>query len=214
MSSERRRRGLLLVVSSPSGAGKTSLTRRLLADHADLMLSVSMTTRAPRPGEQDGREYHFVSPETFERTKSEGGFLEWAEVHGNRYGTPAAPVEAALASGRDVIFDIDWQGARQVTQAVPEDVVRVFILPPSMDDLSRRLHARAQDAEAVIRKRLDGAKAEIARWGDYDYVIVNEDFDRAYAELAHVLHAERLRRIRNPWLTAFVGDLLGQPLAW
>jgi len=214
MSSERLRRGLMLVVSSPSGAGKTSLTRRLLADHADLFLSISMTTRPPRPGEAEGREYHFVSRATFDEMAAAGDFLESAEVHGNAYGTPRGPVDEALAAGRDVIFDIDWQGAKQITSAAPDDVARVFVLPPSMFDLSRRLRARAQDAEAVIRKRLTNAKPEIAMWSDYDYVIVNQDFDGAYADLAHIYHAERLRRTRNPWLAGFVDDLMTQPLDW
>ena len=212
MSSERPRRGLMLVVSSPSGAGKTSLSRRLLADHADLVLSISMTTRSPRPGEADGREYHFVDRARFDAMIDAGEFLEWAEVHEHCYGTPKAPVDAALAAGQDVIFDIDWQGARAVTASAPDDVARVFILPPSMTDLSRRLHARAQDAEDVIARRLGRAKGEIAMWGDYDYVILNQDFDLAYAELAHIYHAERLRRVRNPWLAPFVADLIEQPL--
>jgi guanylate kinase len=212
MSSERPRRSLMLVVSSPSGAGKTSLSRRLLADHADLVLSISMTTRPPRPGEADGREYHFVDRTAFFAMAGAGEFLEWAEVHEHCYGTPRAPVDAALAAGQDVIFDIDWQGARSVAAAMPDDVVRVFILPPSMTDLARRLHARAQDAEDVIARRLGRAKGEIAMWGDYDYVILNDDFDGAYAELAHVYHAERLRRTRNPWLGPFVADLIEQPL--
>jgi guanylate kinase len=212
MSNERPRRSLLLVVSSPSGAGKTSLSRRLLADHADLVLSISMTTRAPRPGEANGREYHFISNEAFARMAAAGEFMEWAEVHEHSYGTPKAPVMQALATGRDVLFDIDWQGARSITAAAPSDVVRVFILPPSMADLSRRLHARAQDSEEVIGRRLSRAKGEIAMWGDYDYVILNDDFDGAYAELAHVYHAERLRRDRNPWLASFVADLVSQPL--
>jgi guanylate kinase len=212
MSSERPRRSLMLVVSSPSGAGKTSLTRRLLADHGDLVLSISMTTRSPRPGEVDGREYHFVDRARFFAMVDAGEFLEWAEVHEHCYGTPRAPVDQALARGHDVIFDIDWQGARSVTAAAPDDVVRVFILPPSMADLARRLHARAQDAEDVISRRLGRAKGEIAMWSDYDYVILNEDFDLALAELGHVYHAERLKRARNPWLAPFVADLIEQPL--
>jgi guanylate kinase len=212
MSSERPRRSLMLVVSSPSGAGKTSLTRRLLADHGDLVLSISMTTRSPRPGEVDGREYHFVDRARFFAMADAGEFLEWAEVHEHCYGTPKAPVDQALAAGHDVIFDIDWQGARSVTAAAPMDVVRVFILPPSMADLSRRLHARAQDAEDVISRRLGRAKGEIGMWSDYDYVILNEDFDLALAELGHIYHAERLKRSRNPWLAPFVADLIEQPL--
>jgi len=214
MSSERRRsrRGLMLVISSPSGAGKTSLSRRLVADHADLSLSVSATTRGPRPGEEDGREYHFVSPETFEQMVAEDAFLEWADVHEHRYGSPKAPVMAAVAAGQDVLFDIDWQGAQAVAASAADDVVRVFILPPSMAELSRRLHARAQDAEDVIQRRLGRAYDEIRRWGEYDYVILNEDYDAAYAELAHIYHAERLKRARNPWLTPFVRGLLSERL--
>jgi len=202
----------MLVVSSPSGAGKTSLSRRLLADHGELVLSISMTTRSPRPGEADGREYHFVDRAKFFAMAEAGEFLEWAEVHEHCYGTPRDPVDAALAAGHDVIFDIDWQGARAITTAAPDDVVRVFILPPSMADLSRRLHARAQDAEDVIGRRLGRAKGEIAMWGDYDYVILNQDFDLALAELGHIYHAERLKRVRNPWLAPFVADLIEQSL--
>jgi len=214
MSSEARgaRRGLLLVISSPSGAGKTSLSRRLVADHPDLALSVSATTRGPRPGEQDGREYHFVTPDAFAALVKDDAFLEWAEVHEHRYGSPKAPVMAAVEAGQDVLFDIDWQGAMSIAASAPEDVVRVFILPPTMADLSRRLHARAQDAEDVIQRRLDRAYGEIRMWGEYDYVILNEDFDLAYAELAHIYHAERLKRARNPWLRGFVNGLLDEKL--
>jgi guanylate kinase len=212
MSNERSpRRGLLLIVSSPSGAGKTSLCRRLMADHADLVLSISVTTRQPRPGEVDGREYHFVSPETFQEMVAQDLLLEWAEVHGARYGSPRAPVEAALASGRDVLFDIDWQGARDVAIKAGRDVVRVFVLPPSIKELRRRLYARAQDKPEVIERRVEKAKSEIEHWGDYDYVIVNDDFDRSYADLAHIYHAERTRRDRNGWLKGYVGDLLEEP---
>jgi guanylate kinase len=214
MSSEhlRQRRGLLLAISSPSGAGKTSLSRRLVADHADLELSISATTRGPRPGEQDGREYHFVNASQFQTLITDDAFLEWAEVHEHRYGSPKAPVMAAIEAGKDVLFDIDWQGAMSIAASAPGDVVRVFILPPSMADLSRRLHARAQDADDVIERRLGRAYGEIAMWGEYDYVILNEDFDVAYAELAHIYHAERLRRARNPWLRGFVQALLAERL--
>ena len=214
MSSEtqRGRRGLLLVISSPSGAGKTSLSRRLVADHPDLALSTSATTRSPRPGELDGREYHFVTPQAFDCLVKDDAFLEWAEVHEHRYGSPKAPVMAAVEAGRDVLFDIDWQGAMSIAASAPGDVVRVFILPPTMADLSRRLHARAQDAEDVIQRRLGRAYGEISMWGEYDYVILNEDFDVAYAELAHIYHAERLRRPRNPWLRDFVKGLLEEKL--
>ena len=206
------RRGLMLVVSSPSGAGKTSLSRRLLGDHDALELSISCTTRGPRPGEQDGREYHFIDRPKFDAMIEQDAFLEWADVHEHRYGSPTAPVMAALAAGRDVLFDIDWQGARMVAASAPQDVVRVFILPPTMADLKRRLHARAQDAEDVIERRLGRAKGEIEKWTDYDYVIVNEHFDQAFAELAHIYHAERLRRVRNPGLEPLVQALLNEPL--
>ncbi len=202
------RRGLMLVISSPSGAGKTSLSRRLVADHAELDLSVSCTTRNPRPGEQEGREYFFIDRSDFDARIADDAFLEWAEVHDNRYGTPRAPVLETLEGGRDVLFDIDWQGAAQVAAGAPADVVRVFILPPTMIDLRRRLVARAQDGAEVIGRRLERAPGEIARWGDYDYVLVNDDFDQAYADLAHVYHAERLKRGRNPWLGGFVAGLL------
>ncbi len=206
------RRGLMLVISSPSGAGKTSLSRRLVADHADLELSVSCTTRGPRPGEKDGREYHFVDRAAFDRDVEQNRFLEWAEVHEHRYGSPAAPVMQALSEGRDVLFDIDWQGARQIAASAASDVVRVFILPPTMADLKRRLNARAQDAADVIERRLGRSKGEIEKWTDYDYVIVNEDFDLAYAELAHIYHAERLKAARNPWLVPFVNSLMDEPI--
>ncbi|MFN3514246.1 MAG: guanylate kinase [Phenylobacterium sp.] len=207
---ETQRRGLLLLVSSPAGAGKTSLSRRLVADHSDLTLSISCTTRSPRPGEEEGREYFFLDRALFEERIDAGHFLEWAEVNGNLYGTPAEPVEAALSAGKDVLFDIDWQGAKQIAEAMPDDSVRVFILPPAWDDLSRRLHARAQDSEEVIRQRLALGKEEIAHWGLYDYVIVNKNFDRAYADLAHIYRAERLKPGRNVWLPEFVEGLLAE----
>ncbi|MGQ3016771.1 guanylate kinase [Phenylobacterium sp.] len=206
------RRGLMLLISSPSGAGKTSLSRRLVADHAELELSVSATTRDPRPGEEDGREYHFVDRATFDRMVLDDAFLEWANVHEHRYGSPAQPVMDALGLGRDVLFDIDWQGAAQIAQKAPDDVVRVFILPPSMAELSRRLHARAQDREDVIQRRLGRAYGEIERAVDYDYVIINDDYDRAYADLAHIYHAERHKRVRNPGLRDFVQRLLDERL--
>jgi guanylate kinase len=211
MSSERMRRGVMLVLSSPSGVGKTSLSRRLVADHADLDLSISMTTRGPRPGEHHGREYFFVTDDAFTRHIDAGDFLEWAEVHRHhRSGTPKTAVMEALAAGHDVMFDVDWQGARAIAAASPEDTVRVFILPPSMDEMVRRIHARAGDSDEMIRRRLETAREEFTKWGEYDYVIVNDDFDHAYAELAHIYHAERLRRSRNPWLAGFVSDLMDQ----
>ena len=212
MSSERPRRGLMLVVSSPSGAGKTSLSRRLVADHSDLVLSVSATTRAPRPGEEDGREYHFLDRARFDAMVAEGAFLEWAEVHEHRYGTLRVQVAEALAAQHDVLFDIDWQGAARIASAAPDEVVRVFILPPTMEDLGRRLHARAQDAEDVIQRRLGRAYGEIERWDEYDYIIVNDNFDRAYEDLLHIYGAERLKRARNPWLSPFVTGLLAEKL--
>ena len=210
MDAERARRGLLLVISSPSGAGKTSLSRRLIAEHPQLSLSISCTTRAPRPGEKDGREYHFVSPDAFDARVRDQAFLEYANVHEHRYGTPREPVEAALQAGRDILFDIDWQGAMSIAAGMREDVVRVFVLPPSMAELSRRLHARAQDAEDVIERRLDRAAGEIRMWAEYDYVLVNEDLDATYTELVRIYHAERLKRGRNLWLAPFVETLLGE----
>jgi guanylate kinase len=208
MSNERQRRGLMLVISSPSGVGKTSLSRRLVADHADLALSISMTTRDPRPGEREGREYHFVSRDQFMAEVTAGAFLEWAEVHGDYcYGTPKAPVMASLGAGQDVLFDIDYQGARSIYAAAPEDTVRVFILPPSIAEMARRIHARAGDSDEMIRQRLETAKVEFTMWPEYDYVLLNDDFDRAYVDLAHIYHAERLRRDRNPWLGGFVQGL-------
>jgi guanylate kinase len=206
----RKRRGLLLIVSSPSGAGKTSLSRRLVADHADLELSISATTRPPRPGEEHGREYLFVSDAEFQAMVERDDFLEWANVHGYRYGTPRAPVVAALEAGKDVLFDIDWQGAEQIAGSLPADAVRVFILPPSMHELARRLHARAQDSQKVIEGRLERAYGEIAQWRAYDYVVVNVDYDHAYADLAHIYHAERLKRDRQTWAEPFVETLLAE----
>lgn len=198
---------MMLLVSSPAGAGKTSLSRRLVADHGDLMLSISCTTRAPRPGEEEGREYFFIDRSTFKARVEAGDFLEWAEVNGNLYGTPKAAVMAALEAGHDVLFDIDWQGAAQIQTAAPNDSVKVFILPPSWSDLARRLHARAQDSEEVITKRLILGREEITHWAEYDYVIVNKSFDRAYADLGHIYRAERMKPGRNPWLPDFVKGL-------
>jgi guanylate kinase len=208
----RKRRGLLLLISSPSGAGKTSLSRRLVADHADLALSISATTRPPRPGEENAREYYFVSDAEFDRMIENAELLEWAMVHEYRYGTPRAPVMAALDDGKDILFDIDWQGAKSIAENAPEDSVRIFILPPSMHELSRRLHARAQDSVPVIEGRLRRAYDEIAQWALYDYALVNVDYDHAYADLAHIYHAERLKRERQSWLAEFVSRLLDEKL--
>ncbi len=204
---ETTRRGLLLLMSSPAGAGKTSLSRRLVADYADMVLSISATTRAPRPGEEEAREYYFKTREQFQAMIDAGELLEWAEVNGNCYGTPKAPVMAALDAGKDVLFDIDWQGAQQVAEKTPQDSVRVFVLPPSWSDLSRRLHARAQDSEEIINQRLALGQREIQHWNEYDYVIVNKDFDRAYADLIHIYRSERMKPGRNPWLPGFVAGL-------
>ena len=211
MSNEHTpRRGVLLIVASPSGAGKTSLCRRLMADHGGLELSVSMTTRGIRPGEVADRDYHFVSDEEFQRLIDEDAFLEWADVHGSRYGSPRAPIDKALAEGRDVLFDIDWQGADQVARQCPEDAVRVFIMPPSLEELRRRLVTRSQDADDVIERRIQNAKGEIEHCDAFDYVFVNDDFDRSYAELAHIYHAERSRRFRNVWVADYRDGLLGE----
>ena len=207
---ETTRRGLLFLVSSPAGAGKTSLTRRLVADHSDLTLSISATTRAPRPGDEEGREYYFKTRSEFERMIADGEFLEWAVVNGQYYGTLNAPVMAALEAGHDVLFDIDWQGAKQIAEKAPDDSVRLFILPPVWDDLERRLRARAQDTEETIAQRLALGREEIVHWAAYDYVIVNKNFDRAYADLGHIYRAERMKPGRNPWLPDFVAGLLAE----
>ena len=206
-SDERRRRGLLFVISSPSGAGKTSLSRRLLAQHPDIMLSVSATTRAPRPSETDGVDYFFLDEDEFKRRAREGEFYEWAKVHGHRYGTPKEPVLETLDEGRDVLLDIDWQGAQQLLLERDSDVVSVFILPPSMTELEARLRKRAQDRDDVIQTRLAGAWKEITHWAEYHYVLVNEDFDQTAADLECILQAERLQRVRQPWLADFVRKL-------
>ena len=204
------RRGVLLIVASPSGAGKTSLCRRLMADHGGLELSVSMTTRAIRPGEVADRDYHFVDDAEFQRLIDADAFLEWADVHGARYGSPRAPIDRALAEGRDVLFDIDWQGARDIAEKCPEDAVRVFILPPSLEELRRRLVTRSQDADDVIERRIANAKGEIEHCDQFDYVFVNDDFDRSYAELAHIYHAERSCRARNLWVESYRDALLNE----
>ena len=209
-SGDLSRRGMLLVISSPSGAGKTSLSRRLITDNPSLVLSVSATTRPPRPGDVEGREYHFVTKDAFATMTADGAFLEWAEVHEHAYGTPRAPILNHLQAGRDVLLDIDWQGAQAVADFDPQDAVRVFILPPSMADLAKRLHTRAQDPEDVIARRLGRARGEIAHWEEYDYVIVNDDFEKAYADLAVVYRAERLKRARNAWLRPTVEALLAE----
>ena len=212
MPEHAARRGLMLVISSPSGAGKTSLSRRLIVDHAEIALSVSWTTRAPRSREIDGREYHFVTRETFMKMVDDGGFLEWAEVHGACYGSPRQPVLDALTHGQDVLFDIDWQGARQIAAAAGPDVERVFILPPSIAELRRRLYARGQDSAEVIERRVAWAKSEIEHWREYDHILVNKDFDRTYNNLVHIYEAGRIERMRNPWLEGVVQQLLDEKI--
>jgi len=213
MSSEmRHRRGLMMMIVAPSGVGKTSLTRRLVADHSDLHLSISATTRAPRPGEHDGRDYHFVAGEAFDAMLADDAFLEWADVYEHRYGSPKAPIMAALERGESVLFDIDYQGAMKIQAQAPDDSVMIYVLPPSIAEMSRRLHARSQDSEETIRKRIARAKDEVALWEGFDYVILNDDFDRAYSDLAHVYHAERLRRGRNPWVRTVVQSLLDEAI--
>lgn len=207
MSIDIRRRGLLLVMSSPSGAGKTTLSRRLLAADQTITMSVSVTTRPPRPGEMDGKDYHFIGHEEFGRLRDRGELLEYAEVFGNFYGTPKRPVIEALQGGRDVLFDIDWQGTQQLAQAMEEDLVRIFILPPSAEELRERLIRRAQDSAATVAKRMAKAADEISHWPEYDYVIVNEDINAAGAQIDAILTAERLRRRRRIGLTQFVRGL-------
>ena len=205
------RRGLILILSSPSGAGKTTLTRAIAQDPTwALDVSISVTTRARRPSEIDGRHYHFIDREAFEDLRSRDDLLEWAEVHGNYYGTPRRPVEKVLGSGRDMIFDIDYQGTRQVRAKLAQDVVTVFILPPSMAELRQRLERRAEDSAETIEKRLANARTEIQRWSEYDYVIVNEDLQAAFPALQGILSAERLKRARRTGLAQFVDGLLAE----
>lgn len=203
-----QRRGLLLILSSPSGAGKSTLARRLMAWDPSISFSVSATTRAPRPGELDGREYHFRSRAAFEDMVAEGGMLEHAEVFGNLYGSPRAPVEAAMAEGRDTLFDVDWQGGQQIRNSpLGAEVVSVFILPPSIAALEARLRGRGQDSDAVIENRMTKSRDEISHWAEYDYVLINEDLGRTADDLIGIVRAERLRRTRQPGLTGFVQSL-------
>ncbi len=203
-----QRRGLMIVLSSPSGAGKTTLTRKLLSENQNMAMSVSATTRRPRPGEVDGRDYFFVDKNAFSNMIEEGEFLEHAKVFDNYYGTPRGPVEQSLEQGKDVIFDIDWQGAQQLTQAASDDLVKIFILPPGMQELEKRLRSRAQDSDEVISKRMSKSEAEISHWAEYDYVIVNEEVEVAMAELTAIVIAERLKRKRQLWLGPFVNALV------
>ncbi len=203
-----QRRGLLLILSSPSGAGKSTLARRLMEWDPSLRFSVSATTRAPRSGETDGREYYFRSRADFETMVQDGQMLEHAEVFGNFYGSPRAPVEAAMLEGRDTLFDIDWQGGQQIrNSALGRDAVSVFVLPPSIAELERRLRARAQDSDGVIAGRMEKSRDEISHWAEYDYVLINTDIDAAFLELKTILQAERMRRDRQPALSEFVRSL-------
>jgi guanylate kinase len=201
------RRGLMLVLSSPSGAGKTTLSRKLLETDPAVELSVSVTTRKLRPGEIDGRDYHFIDAERFDAMVKNGELLEWAQVFGHRYGTPRAPVEAGLVRGRDVLFDIDWQGTQQLREKADRDLVSIFVLPPSIPDLERRLRTRAQDSDEVIHARMAKAADEMSHWAEYDYVVINTDIDHAFAEVQSILAAERLKRERQTGLSDFVRRL-------
>jgi guanylate kinase len=201
------RRGLMLVLSSPSGAGKTTLSRLLLKADRQVELSISVTTRPKRRGEIDGRDYHFIDVARFEAMVRSGRLLEWAEVFGHRYGTPRTPVEKALRAGRDVLFDIDWQGTQQLREKARDDLVSVFILPPTAKELERRLERRAQDSRSIIGARMAKAAGEMSHWPEYDYVIVNRDKKDAFAEVRAILAAERLKRERQIGLSAFVRDL-------
>ena len=200
------RRGLMLVLSSPSGAGKTTLSRMLLTEER-IALSISVTTRARRPGEVHGRHYHFIDRKKFDQMVKAGELLEHAEVFGNFYGTPKKPVESALKAGRDVLFDVDWQGTKQLRKHAPRDLVSVFILPPSSGELARRLHTRAQDDKKIIRARMAKSGDEMSHWPEYDYVVLNRDLDRAFGDVRAILHSERLKRERQTGLSAFVRGL-------
>ncbi len=203
-------RGLMLVLSSPSGAGKSTISRAVLEREQNITLSVSATTRRPRRGEVDGRDYFFVDDVRFRAMVEAGAFLEHADVFGHRYGTPRAPVEAALEEGRDMLFDIDWQGAQQIAEKARTDLVGVFVLPPSIEELERRLHTRAQDSAEVVRARMAKALDEVSHYAEYDYVVINSDLEASIAEVRSILHAERRRRTRQTGLTDFVNALRGE----
>ena len=210
---ELNRRGLMLILSSPSGAGKTTLSRRLLdcytnaARHETIVLSISVTTRPMRPGEVHGKDYFFVSDQEYKKMVESGELLEYARVFDYHYGTPAAFVREHVSKGIDVLFDIDWQGTRQLSEKRRDDLVSIFILPPSMEELARRLKARAQDDEAVVKKRMEKAANEISHWGEYDYVLINQDLDQTLEKIDTILKAERLKRVRQEGLSGFVGNL-------
>jgi guanylate kinase len=204
------RRGLLIVLSSPSGAGKSTISRMLLAADREVEMSISATTRPKRPGERDDVDYHFVDDAEFDRLVAAGDFVEWAPVFGYRYGTPKAPVKAALKAGRDILFDIDWQGTQQLQAAMGEDLVRIFILPPSMAELERRLHARGTDSDEVIADRMARAAGDISHWPEYDYVLINRDTAECLSEVKAIVAAERLKRGRQVGMVPFVRDLVAK----
>ncbi|HZF46208.1 MAG TPA: guanylate kinase [Sphingomonadaceae bacterium] len=205
------RRGLMFILSSPSGAGKTTIARKILERVPGITMSVSVTTRPMRPGEVDGKDYHFVDRPTFDRMLEEEEFLEWAEVFGNCYGTPKAQIKAGLRAGQDFLFDIDWQGTQQLYQRMEVDVVRVFLLPPSIEELEGRLRSRATDTEEVIRSRMARARSEISHWDGYDYVVINEDVGGCFEKVRGILEAERLKRMRQTGLIDFVRELMREP---
>jgi len=205
-----KRRGLMLVMSSPSGAGKTTITRALLKKDDNLSMSISATTRAPRPGEVDGEDYFFIEKTKFEDMVEKDEFLEHAKVFDNYYGTPKGPVDDALGAGKDVLFDVDWQGARDLRHAARDDQVSIFILPPSHDELERRLYTRAQDSEEVVQKRMSKAASEMSHWGEYDYIVINVDIEDSVAQVEAIMTAERLKRNRQTGLPAFVESMSGE----
>ncbi len=198
----------MFILSSPSGTGKTTIARRILTEDGEIRLSVSYTTRPQRPGEVEGRDYYFVEPREFNRKVEAGEFLEWAEVFGHLYGTPKAEIKAGLKSGQDYLFDIDWQGTQQLYQRMEVDVVRVFLLPPSIDELERRLSSRGTDSADVVAARMSRARSEISHWDGYDYVVVNDDIDACFAKVTGILHSERMRRARQTGLVDFVRELM------
>ena len=208
ISNRLARRGLMFILSSPSGAGKTTIARKLLAEVDGIGMSVSVTTRPRRDGEIDGRDYHFVDQQRFDAMVEEGAFLEWASVFGNSYGTPKAEIKAGLKAGQDFLFDIDWQGTQQLYQRMETDVVRVFLLPPSIGELEQRLRSRATDSETVIQGRMERARFEISHWDGYDYVVVNDDIDICFAKVLTILKAERMKRARQTGLVDFTRQLM------
>ena len=207
----RQRRGLLIVLSSPSGAGKSTISRLLLEADSEVTMSISATTRPKRSGEVEDVDYHFVDDSKFDQMVEDGEFAEWAYVFDHRYGSPKEPIKDALKVGHDILFDIDWQGTQQLRGAFGTDLVRIFILPPSMQELERRLRSRGTDSEDVIQSRMTRAASEIGHWGEYDYVLINQDMDECLAEVQSIIAAERMRRDRRPYLFDFVRRLVERP---